>query len=148
MSTSKHNWLYKKLKEKDNIINNLNKEIILQDELINTLDKEIKENLSDITDLTIIIKIFEHRLKKKEKNNKKQQNRYKKKIDHIQYLNEIINKNFIIDEYIHKCAICLDNINNINNKKTLECEHSYHKECINKVKNKKCPLCQQSTNRI
>jgi hypothetical protein len=30
---------------------------------------------------------------------------------------------------------------NYNDKKTLECEHMYHKNCINQVENNKCPLC-------
>ena len=53
-----------------------------------------------------------------------------------------------MNKYINLCAICLDNITNIFEKKTLECEHCYHKNCIKQVKNKKCPLCNQITNRI
>ena len=41
------------------------------------------------------------------------------------------------------CSICLDDIINFNEKKTLKCEHMYHKECINKVQNNKCPLCKK-----
>ncbi len=40
------------------------------------------------------------------------------------------------------CSICLENIINFKEKKTLECEHVYHKDCINQVKNNKCPLCK------
>jgi hypothetical protein len=39
------------------------------------------------------------------------------------------------------CVICLENIINYNDKKTLDCEHMFHKECINKIVNNKCPLC-------
>jgi hypothetical protein len=46
------------------------------------------------------------------------------------------------------CAICLENIDTILSKKTLECEHSFHKTCINMIKNHKCPLCQQISIRI
>lgn len=42
------------------------------------------------------------------------------------------------------CSICLEEIININTKKTLSCEHMFHKECINKYLNNdyKCPLCK------
>lgn len=39
------------------------------------------------------------------------------------------------------CVICLEDIINFNDKKTLECEHMYHKECISNIINNKCPLC-------
>lgn len=39
------------------------------------------------------------------------------------------------------CAICFENIINYNDKKTLDCEHMYHNNCINQVENNKCPLC-------
>jgi hypothetical protein len=41
------------------------------------------------------------------------------------------------------CAICLEDIINYNDKKTLDCEHMYHKDCINQVQNNKCPLCNK-----
>lgn len=41
------------------------------------------------------------------------------------------------------CVICLENINNYTDKKTLDCEHMYHKNCINQVQNNKCPLCNK-----
>jgi hypothetical protein len=40
------------------------------------------------------------------------------------------------------CAICFETINNFKDKKTLACEHMYHKDCINQVQNNKCPLCK------
>ena len=40
------------------------------------------------------------------------------------------------------CAICFESIDNFKDKKTLACEHMYHKDCINKVQNNKCPLCK------
>lgn len=41
------------------------------------------------------------------------------------------------------CAICLETIDNFKDKKTLVCEHMYHKDCINQVRNNKCPLCKK-----
>ncbi len=41
------------------------------------------------------------------------------------------------------CAICFEDIINYNDKKTLDCEHMYHKNCINQVQNNKCPLCNE-----
>ena len=151
MSSNNNSWLYKKLNEKDKLINSLNETIETKNNILHNLNSEIKElnnKLETDKDLTILLILLSERLKNNKKLIKKQNNRNKKNLNHIQYLNDIINKNFIVDEYIHKCAICLDNINNINNKKTLECEHLYHKECINKVKNKKCPLCNQVSNRF
>jgi hypothetical protein len=40
------------------------------------------------------------------------------------------------------CAICFESIDNFKDKKTLPCEHMYHKCCINQVQNNKCPLCK------
>lgn len=42
------------------------------------------------------------------------------------------------------CSICLEEINNFNTKKTLSCEHMFHKNCINKYinNNYKCPICR------
>lgn len=40
------------------------------------------------------------------------------------------------------CAICFESIDNFKDKKTLVCEHMYHKNCINQVQNNKCPLCK------
>ena len=59
----------------------------------------------------------------------------------INYQNGIIKKKFNALNNINACAICLENIDTISSKKTLECEHSFHKFCINMVKNHKCPLC-------
>lgn len=42
------------------------------------------------------------------------------------------------------CSICLDNIINISNQLTLDCEHSFHKNCINKYFDISCPNCKQS----
>lgn len=39
------------------------------------------------------------------------------------------------------CVICLEDIVNYNDKKTLDCEHMFHKACINQIVNNKCPLC-------
>jgi hypothetical protein len=44
------------------------------------------------------------------------------------------------------CIICLEEIDNISNKKTLECEHMFHKECYLRYINYKpnhliCPIC-------
>jgi hypothetical protein len=47
-----------------------------------------------------------------------------------------------------ECAICLEGIMNISKQKTLECEHTFHKKCIDLVYNHKCPLCNQISNRI
>ena len=41
------------------------------------------------------------------------------------------------------CVICLEKIINFSEKKTLQCEHVYHKNCINQVQNNKCPLCKK-----
>lgn len=43
-----------------------------------------------------------------------------------------------------KCSICLENIINTSNKLTLDCEHSFHKNCINKYFDTSCPYCKQS----
>lgn len=48
----------------------------------------------------------------------------------------------------NECAICLEGIMNISKQKTLECEHTFHKKCIDLVHNHKCPLCNQISNRI
>lgn len=39
------------------------------------------------------------------------------------------------------CAICLDSID-FTQKRTLQCEHMFHKNCIMKCKNK-CPICRE-----
>lgn len=39
------------------------------------------------------------------------------------------------------CVICHKDILNYNDKKTLDCEHMFHKDCINKILNNQCPLC-------
>lgn len=43
---------------------------------------------------------------------------------------------------LDNCAICLDNNLNINNKITLQCEHTFHKECINQYFGTNCPICK------
>jgi hypothetical protein len=43
----------------------------------------------------------------------------------------------------NNCPICLDLINNISNKITLDCEHSFHKECFNKYFDTTCPICKR-----
>lgn len=42
------------------------------------------------------------------------------------------------------CSICLEEITNFNTKKTLSCEHMFHKNCINNYinNNYKCPICR------
>lgn len=40
------------------------------------------------------------------------------------------------------CSICLENNININNRITLKCEHSFHKNCINKYFGSFCPICK------
>lgn len=46
------------------------------------------------------------------------------------------------------CSICLEEIINFNTKKTLLCEHMFHKKCINEFLNiyYKCPLCKNKNN--
>lgn len=46
------------------------------------------------------------------------------------------------------CHICLEEINTINceNKLTLECYHTFHKDCIKKLINYICPLCRSPIN--
>lgn len=48
---------------------------------------------------------------------------------------------------IEECAICLEPLNNKNNK-TLSCTHTYHVKCIEKwkVKRKSCPICRNNSN--
>jgi hypothetical protein len=41
------------------------------------------------------------------------------------------------------CVICLDHIENINEKYTISCEHMFHKNCINKYLNSNCPICKK-----
>lgn len=43
-----------------------------------------------------------------------------------------------------QCAICLDDILSINDKKTLNCEHFYHSSCINCYFGTTCPICKSS----
>jgi hypothetical protein len=43
----------------------------------------------------------------------------------------------------NNCPICLEPINNISNKKTLDCEHSFHKGCFNKYFDTTCPICKR-----
>lgn len=49
------------------------------------------------------------------------------------------------------CIFCLEPIDKILNKKTLECEHMFHYECINEYKiynqfeNIICPICKNIT---
>lgn len=64
-----------------------------------------------------------------------------KKIQELEDLNLNNNK-------YKECAICLEGIMNISKQKTLECEHTFHKKCIDLVYNHKCPLCNQISNRI
>lgn len=61
---------------------------------------------------------------------------------------EDINLNISLHNRFNECAICLECVINISEQKTLECKHSFHKKCINLVKNHKCPLCNQISNRI
>lgn len=42
-----------------------------------------------------------------------------------------------------QCSICLENIEKISNKLTLDCEHYFHKNCINKYFDTSCPICKQ-----
>jgi RING finger family protein len=63
-------------------------------------------------------------------------------IDTINYLKKYIKK-LQNNKFDNTCCICLENINTISSKKTLECEHYFHKNCINIVENHKCPLCNQ-----
>lgn len=52
------------------------------------------------------------------------------------------------------CSICLNEISKISDKKTLECEHMFHKECflyysnnkLNNLKNINCPNCNYKKN--
>lgn len=55
-----------------------------------------------------------------------------------------------VDEYLEKglpedtrCAICLRQTTAKNISLTMNCFHVFHKECIAKVTNKKCPTCRQ-----
>jgi hypothetical protein len=46
------------------------------------------------------------------------------------------------------CAICLDNIKELNKLKQLDCQHVFCLECINNTKEDniiKCPLCREQT---
>ncbi len=40
------------------------------------------------------------------------------------------------------CAICLEDINKISNKLTFNCEHFFHKKCINNYLEISCPICK------
>ena len=59
---------------------------------------------------------------------------------------EIHNNTESIREERDECIICLDDIEN--EWKKLECEHSYHKQCIDKwiIVSAKCPLCMKHIN--
>lgn len=48
-----------------------------------------------------------------------------------------------MDFHDNNCPICLDSIINISNKITLDCEHSFHKECFNKYFDTTCPICKR-----
>jgi hypothetical protein len=43
---------------------------------------------------------------------------------------------------LDNCAICLEDNLNINNKKTLRCEHTFHTICINQYFGTNCPICK------
>ena len=58
--------------------------------------------------------------------------------------------NIIKDEDSNKnkvCCICLDNFENPTSIKVLECNHIFHRNCINSwLKNKtNCPICRKNT---
>lgn len=68
-------------------------------------------------------------------------------LKNIHTIEELENINLNNNKF-SECAICLEGILNISEQKTLECEHTFHKTCINLVKNHTCPLCNQISNRI
>jgi hypothetical protein len=74
-----------------------------------------------------------------------------------EYLTEINNyklqlqlcKTFISENNLDiACSICLDNIDTFSSKKTLECEHTFHKQCLKLLTNHLCPICRSSSNRF
>ena len=54
-------------------------------------------------------------------------------------------KNYL-DVNNYTCCICLDNFNNVKCIKTLQCDHVFHKYCIDKWIDKKnsCPICRSN----
>lgn len=42
-----------------------------------------------------------------------------------------------------KCAICLEENLNMTNKTTLQCQHEFHKTCINQYYGTSCPICKK-----
>lgn len=41
------------------------------------------------------------------------------------------------------CCICISDITNEDKIITLKCNHTFHYECISKIKNNLCPLCRE-----
>jgi hypothetical protein len=46
------------------------------------------------------------------------------------------------------CVICIENITDFKDKKTLPCEHIFHKKCINEYMSNICPICRKENNII
>ena len=53
-------------------------------------------------------------------------------------------KDSINSDEFDKCTICLEIITNETQNITLECDHIFHKKCLDKLVNKNCPLCRES----
>ena len=51
-----------------------------------------------------------------------------------------------IDEGFKECSICIQDYNLGEYRKTLNCEHTFHKKCIDRwlKKSNNCPLCRQN----
>ena len=111
------------VQEIDILVRGLN--ISLQDIFINTLlnEVEILNNISIQAMQKILNKIEFQKLKKG----------YKK----------------VKEEDIDcECNICCNNFEKNEFKRTLQCNHTFHKKCIdkwvNKYKNQSCPVCRQN----
>ena len=143
---------YKIIENQEQLIENHNKLIKFYKSALNKDKKDLVNEISSKEDE--LKKAYNFKLiladiiKKKNKIIKKQSKTNNYQLKKIKYYKTIITNNHISDEYINKCSICLENIDFISNKKTLECEHTFHKTCIMQLDNKKCPLCNCISSRF
>jgi hypothetical protein len=119
-------------------INYLNKGINTLKNIIAEFKKYNNELIEDNKELNDIIDQY-----------KKLITSYKSDLNEYKSIVSSYHENINCSNYNYElCIICLEHIDINSNKKTLECEHSFHKSCINIIENYKCPLCRQISSKI